>query len=279
VSDPNTTDTYGDLKLNTPGDQLIYHYTSAETAIEHILPTGKLRMSSYRTMRDPLENKDLHKLLRFTDGIDHADLTLPEAQQLVGDIREQMRILCLTTDAKGYDAEDIQAFGRGYARARMWEHYADKHQGVCLAFSANCMTETFYAELQSFGAAFYGPVTYTPGGFAVSPARLIDAGELGEEDPAMMLTRHIMAHHHDLWALKLSDWDSEYEFRFVGFTPTAPIGKPIHVPFADCLRAVVLGECFDPAHLDRARQLARQLRAGLCQIDWDGGRPSISPVH
>ena len=27
-------------------------------------------MNSYRSMRDPLENKDLHKLLRFADGLE-----------------------------------------------------------------------------------------------------------------------------------------------------------------------------------------------------------------
>ena len=41
VSNPNT-DTYGELKLNTPGDQLLYHYTTADTAFGYILPTGTL---------------------------------------------------------------------------------------------------------------------------------------------------------------------------------------------------------------------------------------------
>jgi hypothetical protein len=279
VSDPNATDTYGELNLNTPGDQLLYHYTSADTAFDYILPTGTLRMNSYRSMRDPLENKDIHKLLRFTDGTEPPGLTLLEAQELVGDIRDQMRIVCLTMDANGYQDDEIQAFGRGYARARMWEHYANRHRGVCLAFSAKCMTETFYEELKKFGAASEAPVTYTMGGFAVSPARLIDAKDLGDRDPARMLTDHVMAHHTDLWALKLSDWDSEYEYRFVVFVPTAPLGEAIHVSFVDCLRAIVLGECFDPALLDRARQLAMDLRVGLCQIDWDGGRPSLSAVR
>jgi hypothetical protein len=49
-----------------------------------------------------------------------------------------------------------------------------------------------------------------------SPARFIDAKDLGDGDPARTVTDHVMAHHTDLWALKLSDWDSEYEYRFVG---------------------------------------------------------------
>jgi hypothetical protein len=38
-------------KLSEPGSW-IGHYTSAATAFEYIVPTGKLRMSPYRLMRD-----------------------------------------------------------------------------------------------------------------------------------------------------------------------------------------------------------------------------------
>src|SRR5262245_34837772 len=39
-------------------DQLLFHYTSKETALEHILPTMRLRMSPYNKTRDPRENTD-----------------------------------------------------------------------------------------------------------------------------------------------------------------------------------------------------------------------------
>jgi hypothetical protein len=35
------------------------HYTSADAALDHIIPEGKLRMSPYARMRDPLENREL----------------------------------------------------------------------------------------------------------------------------------------------------------------------------------------------------------------------------
>jgi hypothetical protein len=35
------------------------HYTRAEAALEHIIPSGNLRMSPYARMRDPLENHEL----------------------------------------------------------------------------------------------------------------------------------------------------------------------------------------------------------------------------
>ena len=112
------------------------------------------------------------------------------------------------------------------------------------------------------------------GRFAVSPARS-HAKDLGDRDPARMLTDlDVMAHHTDLWALKLSDSDSEYEYRFVGFVPNAPLGEPIYVPFADCLRAIVLGECFDAEQLDRARQAAIDVGVGL--LNSLGQRPAVN---
>jgi hypothetical protein len=44
--------------LNKP-EGLLAHYTSAGVAFEHVLPTHCLRMSPYRYMRDPIENKDI----------------------------------------------------------------------------------------------------------------------------------------------------------------------------------------------------------------------------
>ena len=41
--------------------------------------------------------------------------------------------MSLTEDAEDY-GEDTEPFGRGYARASMWQLYGDDHRGVCLAF-------------------------------------------------------------------------------------------------------------------------------------------------
>jgi hypothetical protein len=34
------------------------HYTTADAAFGHIVPSGELRMSPYARMRDPLENRE-----------------------------------------------------------------------------------------------------------------------------------------------------------------------------------------------------------------------------
>jgi hypothetical protein len=278
-SHPSLTDSYAELHASPEDDELLCHYTRAETALDHLLPSRKLRMNSFRRMRDPLENKELHKMLRFTGGVEPEGFSLEEAQGIVGDLRGQMRILSMTTDAAGYEDKEIRAFGRAYARPRMWEQYAEDHRGVCLAFSKDCMIGPFYERTKCFGAASCSPVRYTRGGFAVSPARLIDAKGITDLGAETSLTKHVSEHHEDLWFLKLSDWDSEYEYRFLVFAPTVPKDDPIDVPFGECLTAIILGEHFDPGRLPQARQLAGELGVRLCGLDWGSGRPSVVAIE
>src|SRR5215218_7593821 len=121
-------------------DQLLYHYTKADVALEAILPNRTLRLNPFAVMRDPLEYRDLPMMLRYGDQDAVERLPLREAQELIRDLRAEMRILSLTMDASGYNDERLRAFARGYARPRMWEQYGDAHRGICLAFSAECLT-------------------------------------------------------------------------------------------------------------------------------------------
>lgn len=90
------------------------HYTSAEAALDHIIPSGNLRMSPYARTRDPLENRELTfagslpldgkpedpVLEELTDLKDEAALRIRR-------IRDRMLLLSFTVDAsQGYGADD-----------------------------------------------------------------------------------------------------------------------------------------------------------------------------
>lgn len=269
-------------ELGTPawmdgGDHLLFHYTSAETALRHILPEGKLRMNPYEAMRDPLENKEIPFAIRLRTE-SSASIDLLDAQAAVRDMRNQMRLLSLTSDATGYDSPQLRAFGRGYARPRMWEQYGGKHTGICLAFDAGLMTRDFWEELQRHGSPACGPVEYTPGGFATSEARWLDGDGLTESNMLPALTAHIVRHHHAFWFLKLCDWETEFEYRFVLFSPDANHKDPIDLPFGKALRGLVLGERFDSTVLPAARRLAQRYDVPLTRLHWRTGRPSLKEI-
>jgi hypothetical protein len=268
----------GKAGVDNPDRQLLYHYTRAEVALEAILPNRTLRLSPYSSMRDPLEYRELPLMMRYS-GTSSPRLPLRRAQEIISDLRAQMRILSMTMDAEGYTDEQIHAFGRGYARPRMWEQYAENHTGVCLAFSSSCLTGAFVNEMEREGAYNIGPVRYTEGGFVVSDARLLDGDQLREETAVEALTKHIVRHNRDFWFLKLLDWETEYEYRFVLFNPTVPSDQPIDIPFGPCLKGIVLGERFDNDDLDRIRELSAELDVPLVRLDWRGGRPSTLEIR
>ena len=87
-------------------------------------------------MRDPLENKWIFSYwYEVPDGMTDDDPEHPgQAVAFIEDrasrIRESAKVLSLTLDTEGLEESD-ELFGRGWARARMWEQYAENHAGVC----------------------------------------------------------------------------------------------------------------------------------------------------
>src|SRR4051794_18692611 len=74
-------------------DQLLYHYTKADTALDAILPNRTLRLNPFGNMRDPLEYRDLPLMIRYSDAGATDRLPLREAQELIRDLRAEMKIL------------------------------------------------------------------------------------------------------------------------------------------------------------------------------------------
>jgi hypothetical protein len=259
-----------------PERQLLYHYTRAETALDHILPDRTLLLNSYSEMRDPLENKDLPLRLVYSGAPPAEALSEAAAREILGELRDRTRLLSLTMDATGYEDPIVRPFGRGYARPRMWEHYASDSTGVCLAFGAGALVGSFREELRRYGAVNCGPVEYTLGGFVNSQGYVLDADGLTDKGAAAILTKHLLDRNQEYWFLKLLDWQTEYEYRFVLLDPGLPVKEPLFARFDGCLAAIILGENFDSRRITDARRLGVGLGAPVVRLDWRSGRPSVS---
>src|SRR4051794_24218641 len=103
-------------KFTFDGPEPLYaHYTSAEVGFEHVLPESRIRLSPYRRMRDPAENKDI---VPGTGGrgVD-ADTFDESVRAMIREIkarRDSCRILSLTQN----DASARETFGCCWARPR-----------------------------------------------------------------------------------------------------------------------------------------------------------------
>src|SRR4051812_18455487 len=114
--------------VGAPGG-VLFHYTSLDTAVRHILATGQIRMNPFSRMRDPREyQRWLPTGAGY--GLDPTDFDrhMAEGTGRLNELKDRFKLLAMTMD----DPEDPTVYGRGFARSRLWETYGDRGRGVCL---------------------------------------------------------------------------------------------------------------------------------------------------
>jgi hypothetical protein len=258
--------------LYVPGGWLA-HYTSADIALSHILPSMRLRASKYERMRDPAENKDLH--FGWHGALSEAVAATPAeawavaslSMDLVNDIRANTHIISFTRDCE--ESESPNPFSCCWSRPRMWEQYGGNHTGVCLVFARHALEERCRSARFTFGE-----VDYARDSLLTAPDALVLA------DPAMgspdrwraAVDAHISRHMRPLFFLKGDDYGSEYEFRIVMGTSTREFH---YVPLGAELQAVVVGTLFPPEALPRLESLCHERALRLWRVEWVNSRPML----
>lgn len=260
-------------EIREPGRWLA-HYTTAAIAFEHIIPTGQLRMSPYRLMRDPAENKDLFPGASIANEPAHPVQEWLEAVRMLKEMRDQMRLLSLTSDAMEYEGL-AKVFGCCWSRPRLWEHYADAHRGVCLVFNRALLEEALQDSLGKDRVSF-GEVEYTPSGIAESAATFItDQRLMDAATRKQAVADYLMSHRQDFLFLKTDDWATEHGFRAV------LVESDDEYAFADYSRSlafVVLGEKFPEWQVTGARELCDKAGLVLSRVKWSNGYPFAGEV-
>lgn len=244
--------------------QPLFHYTSADTALDAILATGTLRLSPPAGMNDPFESEALWPSYSILDE-DRRDefdtsamLTLTE--EINGLLRNRCRLACLSRSGL-WDWGGPVGFGDGYARARMWAQYGDLHAGVCLAFDQERLRT-------SFKATFGGRAEITAYAAAVryrsdrEPSRGLQFRwpEISEDVEASIdfLFPAVVA---DLYFTKAWDWSTETEYRLL---VRGRVHDHEYLDITESLTGIFLGPRF-PRH--RLPDLKAR-----CRPIWDAGR-------
>lgn len=260
----------------TRPEGLLAHYTKASTAFEHILP-GKLRLSPYRLMRDPAENKDIYPSMSW-----RADrpstLVIPEVITRIKAARDQMRVLSLTRDAEDRGGSS-SGFDCCWARPRMWEQYGDDHRGACLLFDQARLERAIRQQLPDEGARHLGNVEYGREASAEVFRRQVDADAiLEDEDPARAVADHVHANRDAFFFLKSDDFATEYEYRVV-LTAGDDGDDYAWIDYGDALVGVVLGERVPEWQRPGAIEACSTLEVKLGRMDWRYGRPHVLRVQ
>src|SRR5450759_3642880 len=141
-----------------PTDDL-YHYTSAEIALDNILAQSQLRLGLVEWMNDPREARPRYPNLQRPDGVpdDGVEDLWEEADRLM---RRAAKVACFTLDYELPESALDQNALRGYAHPALWAHYGGAHTGACLRFSRRALAERIEAVLGPRGQLFHGSVEY-----------------------------------------------------------------------------------------------------------------------
>ena len=130
-------------------DDIIYHYTKASTAVDFIFYNNQLKFSSARKSMDPIESRKPQRSIVY--GGSEVDKIISEKQfqdenellYTINYMEEQFYQICFCQNQMGEDFASKNYISNfegheelfGFSKLRMWDQYADKLTGVCIAFS------------------------------------------------------------------------------------------------------------------------------------------------
>jgi len=126
---------------NLNSEDIIYHYTKASTAIDFILYKNELRFNKARLSNDPIESKKPERctisMVETEISKSHSD-DVDELHAFIDDLEERFNQICFCQNSRNKNY--ISSFEGneelfGFTKLRMWDQYADKFSGVCIAFS------------------------------------------------------------------------------------------------------------------------------------------------
>lgn len=264
--------------MNLPPDQYFFHYTTRDAAFGGILPSRKLRLSTYGAMRDPLETQNWRFTFTGQGPRDDAALAADLAEQTEFErranleTRDRSHLLSLTIDAEPKPGGEQVPFCRGWSRARMWEQYSERHRGVCLVFDRSLLTARFVAEFEraNVSSLFHRPVIYEGGG-VLKPVIAQDAFR---EDPDFF-TKYVEANSGALFFTKMLDWETEHEYRFVAI---AADSSPLAVDFGESLAYVIAGEQLPRWEYPAVIEACRSAGADPLLLRWNHWRPGLTEL-
>lgn len=223
----------------------LYHYTSAETALNYIFKTKLLRFGAYTKTNDPKETKSWRFDLGSNENRDLGLYPMEELSSwLTQELKGRTRLLCFSMDKEpitGVHLTDI--FNRGYCKPRMWAQYAERHAGLCLVFNRQRLTKLIQEQVGNSCLLYSGPVTYVDRGIAKDLWRdqqyTINVDALELDGRGLYAGRHLRTHWQRLYFEKMTDWKDECEWRFVAFANSE---SDLYVAYEGALDGIVFGE-------------------------------------
>lgn len=256
-------------------EQWVYHYTTLQTAIEHVLPSGTLRMSPLQGVNDPRESKRwIFVTPGETDWLDMKDWhAINQASEV---IKSRIKAFCAVSDRYPQSFAESR-HSRGHIRPRMWAQYGGNHTGVCLVFERQAL----HAAVAAMTAAverqvlYAAAVRYRDDYDFQSPGFTLNLDKVKTSSLEAVISQMIDEHYLDYFFTKGSDWAGENEWRWI---LRGTIEGPEFFQMKDALRGIVLGCDFPEPYVPAVRPFAERYAVPLVRVHWMNGIGGVSAI-
>jgi hypothetical protein len=256
----------------------VYRYTGTD-GLAYTLETEQLRLNAWSSMNDPRETKNwvatgpIHGVGPLTD--DEVLMRLDDV------LRRSARLLALSQDREPEsDAVRPLLLHRGWARAAMWDRYAQGHHGACLVLDRIALNETT-GMIPAVDGRYtaWGTVAYEdePINIPIS-GTFTSIGEVDDAIDKFLSQRWAISRLH---MTKNRDWHTETEVRLAMIDlrlPEREFDTPLYIPVRDAIKAVILGSEYPAPRLiaEGTRKLLGTHAPEFFECTWHGGVPKLT---
>lgn len=249
-------------------NELLFHFTKADTAINYILKNNTLRFNSFKNVNDPRESKNWpFKLFSYYEE-NYKLYNKKIFMDLHNYAMDHIFISCFSIPtSKNINENDYDL--------RMWSQYADNHQGVCLVFNKERLenavlnnTSDFelyrnkikyldnisdyiipfpkeYPGFLNFNKFLYKrvlPFAHPVGRPESNDPYMINLERLLKLGISEYMEQHIRYFFKPLLFSKYKCWKDEQEYRYVIHSKKRHAF--IDIPIQDTIEAIILGNDF-----------------------------------
>ena len=252
------------------GSDALFHYTRFTTAIESILATGKMRLSSLQNTNDPQEYKFLffnsHAMGNVLDRIEEKiNCTHTQIDRIR---RLESRILCFCQNDSVSNGKKLF----GYTKSRMWAQYGDNHKGICLVFSKIKLKEAFKKIISTENDCFFDSVNYQAEYRMNWDAKSFDGNQLDSMDPETYALSHLRKHYKSFFFTKNIDYKDENEYRVLVLAQKTIVD---FIDINDAIKGIIVGDKCHEVYNDIINMYAKKHNCQARQLYWSNWVPYL----
>ncbi|NAS01499.1 DUF2971 domain-containing protein [Acinetobacter haemolyticus] len=260
--------------FNRDSKKYLYHYTRADTAINYILQSNTLKVSSFQNTNDPKESKNWLFEIGTNHNLDLGTYNLwALSDELNREIKSKTYVICFSKDKvlTGNHLNDL--LSRGYGHSRMWAQYAANHTGICLVFDNDLLGQAFHNEFSNF-TYFAQNINYVDRFISERNSAYIinvDFLESLDSDMKEYALCHLETHKDRLFFEKLLDWEQEQEYRWV--LMGGDVNREPLFNYLNSLKGIVFGANCSEENISKIVEMTKNKGTEYTQLKWRNCSP------